>query len=62
MIVAEFALTETDIVTHDMARLRTQHKFAKPHKKDMRQLKGGQVLTGKQIRAGIAARNQTPDY
>jgi len=48
---AEFALTGMDIVTHDMTRLRTQHKIAKPHKKDMRQLKGGRVLTGKQIRA-----------
>jgi len=26
------ALSETDIVAHDMARLRTQHKIAKLHK------------------------------
>jgi len=57
---AEFALAETDIVTHDMTRLRSQIKLAKPHKKDMRQLKGGRVLTGEQIRDGITERNKKP--
>jgi hypothetical protein len=43
-----------------MARLGSQIKQAKSHKKDMRQLKGGWVLTGGRIRDGIAERGEKP--
>jgi hypothetical protein len=57
----EFALVETAIVTHGMARFRSHIKLAEPHKKDTRQLKGELVLTGKQIQAGIeAVKNHMP--
>ena len=41
-----------------MVRLRSQLNLAKPHKKDLRQLKGGEVLTGKLIRAGVSERGE----
>jgi hypothetical protein len=52
----DFQMTNKDLAVHNNIRLRNQMKVAKTHKKDMRQLKGGQVLTGAQILAGIDAR------
>lgn len=43
-----------------MARLRSQPNLVKPNNKDLRQLKGGPVLTGKQIRVGIAESGEKP--
>jgi len=53
---AEYALTEVDIATHDMARLWGEINLAKPHKPDLRHIKGGCVLTGAQILAAIKDR------
>lgn len=55
---AESALTETNIDTHDMARLQNEIKLAKPRKKDMPHIKGGRILKGEQILAAIREREK----
>ena len=50
---AEYALSEVDIVDHDMARLRGEMKLVRPHKQDLRHIKGGHALSSSLIRAAI---------
>ena len=51
--IADYALSEVDIVYHDMAGLRGELKLAQQHKQDLRHIKSGCALSSSLIPAAF---------
>ncbi|KAF8544989.1 hypothetical protein BDD12DRAFT_800777 [Trichophaea hybrida] len=55
---AEYALTEKEMVIHDMVRLRNEIKLAHTHKQDLHHIKGARVLKGEKILPELNKRDE----